>query len=131
MSSDKKIVKEAVKRVTAKKLFWRHFLVFVMGNFILFFMSLSSWTPAIFFLLTLVWMRLLATHFKNAYPEVINDFAISFHEGAEDQAIDKEIKKLEAEEALPEADRLILKKTSPKFTLKALISKQYEDTDLV
>lgn len=127
MSSDKNTIKKAVKRVMARKYFWRHFLVFVLGNFILFFLSLSAWTPAIFYLLTLVWMRLLAYHFKTAYPSVIEDFKLSFHEPAEDQAIEQEIKKIE--KGVDEVEELPLK--TPKLTLRTILRKDYEDRDLV
>jgi len=93
----------------------------------LFFLSLSAWTPAIFYLLTLVWMRLLAYHFKTAYPAVIEDFKLSFHEPAEDHAIEQEIKKIE--KGLDEVEGLPLH--SPKLSLKTLLRKDYEDGDLV
>lgn len=127
MSSEKDTIKKAVKRVMTRKYFWRHFLVFVVGNFLLFFLSLSAWIPAIFYFLTLIWMRLLAYHFTSAYPSVTEDFKLSFHEPAEDYAIDQEIKKIE--KGLDELEGLPLK--SPKLNLKTILRKDYEDGDLV
>ena len=128
MTSDKKTIKKAVKRVLTRKLFWRHFVVFVVGNFILFFLSLSAWTPALFYLFTLVWMRLLAFHFKNAYPHIADDFKLSFYEPAEDYAIDQEIKKIESGEEEKEEE---LSLQSPKLALRTILKKNYEDGDLV
>jgi len=131
MSSDQKTVKKAVKRVVNRKYFWRHFIIFVFGNFLLFIMSLDSWTAPVFFLLSLIWMRLLAFHFKKAYPEVINDCKLAFHEGAEDVAIDREIKKIELEKDLPKEAPLELGKEPQRFVLKPLLNRKYEDGDLV
>ena len=131
MSSDQKIVKEAVRRVLNRKYFWRHFVIFVTGNFLLFIMSMDSWTAPVFFLLSLIWMRLLAFHFKRAYPEVLDDCKLAFHDDAEDVAIDREIKKIEWQKNLPKEKPLELKKEPQRFVLKHLLNRKYEDGDLV
>jgi len=127
MSSDKNTIKKAVKRVMTRKYFWRHFLVFIVGNFVLFFLSLSAWSPAIFYFLTLIWMRILAYHFKSAYPNVTEDFKLSFHEPAEDYAIEQEIKKIE--KGIDKFEELPL--ATPKLSLKTILKKDYEEGDLV
>lgn len=127
MATDKNTIKKAVKRVMSRKYFWRHFLVFVIGNFVLFFLSLTAWTPALFYLLTLVWLRLLAFHFKSAYPTVAEDFKLSFYEPAEDYAINQEIKKIE--QGIEEEQELPLQ--SPKLTLKTILRKNYKEEDLL
>jgi len=131
MSSDQKIVKEAVKRVLNRKYFWRHFIIFVAGSFLLFILSLDSWSAPVFFLLSLIWMRLLAFHFKQAYPEVLSDCKMAFHEGAEDVAIEREIKKMEWQKDLPKEAPLELKKEPQRFVLKPLLNRDYEEGDLV
>jgi len=73
---------------------------------------------------------LLASHFKRAYPEVADDCKLAFHEGAEDVAIDKEIKKIEWEKTLSK-EALELKKESQRFVLKPLLNRKYEEGDLV
>jgi len=130
MSSDRKIIKEAVKRVSNRKYFWRHFVIFVAGSFLLFIISIDSWTAPVCILLSLIWMRLLAFHFKWAYPEVANDCILAFHEGAEDVAIDREIRKIDWEEGLPK-EPLELKKEPQRFVLKPLLNRDYEEGDLV
>ena len=118
-------------RVVNRKYFWRHFVLFVAGNFLLFIMSFDSLAAPLFFLLSLIWMRLLAFHFKRTYPEVINDCKLAFHDGAEDVAIDREVKKIELEKNLPKEAPLELEKEPQRFILKPLLNRNYEDGDLV
>jgi len=130
MSPEQTIIKKAVKRVSNRKYFWRHFVIFVAGSFLLFIISLDSWMAPACILLSLFWMRLLASHFKRAYPEVADDCKLAFHEGAEDVAIDKEIKKIEWEKTLSK-EALELKKEPQRFVLKPLLNRKYEEGDLV
>ncbi len=88
---NKKLYKAAYDRVLQKRYFYRHLIIFVVGNFMLFFLSLQSWTPAIFYLLTLIWIRVIALHFANAYPEIVDDFGFNT-EAAEEKAIEREMK---------------------------------------
>ena len=94
---NRKLYKAAYDRVLEKKYFFRHLIVFVIGNFVLFFFSLQSWTPAVFYLLTLIWIRVIALHFSNAYPEVVADFSFK-NEAAEEKAIKREMKLLKKQQ---------------------------------
>lgn len=131
----RKLYKAAYNRVLDKKYFYRHMILFVIGNFLLFFFSLQSWTPAFYYLLTLVWIRVIAIHFANAYPEVVKDFHFR-NEAAEEKAIKKEMKRIKKQRKAAEKKRASVEKTvssplplRPIFSEK--ISKKYTDTDLV
>ncbi len=131
---NRKLYKAAYNNVLDKKHFYRHLIIFVIGNFVLFFLSLQSWTPSIFYLLTLIWIRVLALHFANAYPEVVKDFGFK-DDAAEEKAIDKEMKRIKKQQKAAKK-RKAAQKTSPtKLPLKPIFStasnKKYEDTDLV
>ena len=131
---NRKLYKAAYNNVLDKKYFYRHLIIFVIGNFVLFFLSLQSWTPSIFYLLTLIWIRVLALHFANAYPEVVKDFGFK-DEAAEEKAIDKEMKRIKKQQKAAKK-RKATKNTSPtKLPLTPIFStasnKKYEDTDLV
>ena len=94
---NRRLYKNAYRQILEKRYFFRHLILFVVGNFVLFFFSLASWTPTIFYLLTLVWIRVLALHFTHAYPEVVK----SFHyrtEAEEEAAIKKEMKRMKQEQ---------------------------------
>ncbi len=131
---DHRLYKTAYKRVLEKKFFFRHLLVFVIGNFLLFFISLNSWTPGFFYLLTLIWMRILAIHFKNAYPEVAANFRFN-NEYEEDKAIKKEMKRLK--KLQKQKQKQLIQNTAPKESLPLKPAyakskpKNYEDSDLV
>lgn len=124
---NKKLYKAAYDRVLEKRYFYRHLIIFVIGNFVLFFLSLQSWTPAIFYLLTLIWIRVIALHFANAYPEVVADFG--FHnEVAENKAIKREMKFLKKQQKAKakEKEQLPLKPILAKDTPSS-----YNESDLV
>lgn len=127
---NRKLYKAAYDRVLEKKYFYRHLILFVVGNFVLFFLSLQSWTPAIFYLLTLIWIRVLALHFANAYPEVVADFGFK-DEKAEEKAIKKEMKFLK-KQAKAKTKEKVTEQTLP---LQRMLSKEtpsaYSESDLV
>ena len=131
---NRKLYKAAYDRVLDKKYFYRHLIVFIVGNFILFFLSLQSWTPAIFYLLTLIWIRVIALHFANAYPEVVKDFRFK-DEAAEEKAIEKELKLLKKERKAKKKLATAQKTATPKLPLKPIVAKEgnrpYTDSDLV
>ena len=128
---NRKLYKAAYDRVLDKKYFYRHLISFIIGNFVLFFLSLQSWTPAIFYLLTLIWIRVIALHFASAYPEVVKDFGFK-NEAAEEKAIEKEMKWLKKQQKKLAATQ---KTTTPKLPLKPIVAKDgnrpYTDSDLV
>jgi len=131
---NRKLYKAAYNRVLNKNYFYRHLIVFIIGNFVLFFLSLQSWTPAIFYLLTLIWIRVIALHFASAYPEVVSDFGFK-NEMTEDKAIEKEMKWLKKQEKIKKKLAAAKKNTTPEFTLKPIATQEgnrpYIDSDLV
>ena len=131
---NRKLYKAAYNKVLDKKYFYRHLIIFVIGNFVLFFLSLQSWTPYIYYLLTLIWIRVLALHFANAYPEVVKDFGFK-DEAAEERAIDKEMKRIKKREKAAQKRKAAQKEASAKLPLQPILTtasnKKYEDTDLV
>ena len=131
---NRKLYKTAYNRVLDKKNFSRHLMVFVAGNFVLFFLSLQSWTPAIFYLLTLIWIRVIALHFASAYPEVVKDFNFK-DEAAEEKAIEKELKWLKKQQKEKKKLAAAQKIATPKLPLKPIAVKEgnrpYTDSDLV
>jgi len=131
---NRKLYKAAYDRVLDKKYFYRHLIVFVVGNFILFFLSLQSWTPAVFYLLTLIWIRVIALHFASAYPEVVKDLRFK-DEATEEKAIEKELKLLKKERKAIKKLATAQKMATPKLPLKPIVAKEgnrpYADSDLV
>ncbi len=131
---NRKLYKAAYNNVLDKKYFYRHLIIFVVGNFLLFFLSLQSWTPSIFYLLTLIWIRVLALHFANAYPEVVKDFGFK-DEAAEESAIDKEMRRIKKRQKAAKKRKDSQENTSPELPLKPILTtdrnKKYRDTDLV
>ncbi len=131
---NRKLYKAAYNNVLDKKYFYRHLIIFVIGNFVLFFLSLQSWTPSIFYLLTLIWIRALALHFANAYPEVVKDFGFK-NEAAEEKEIDKEMKRIKKRQKAAKKRKDRQENTSPELPLKPIFArdtnKNYEDRDLV
>ena len=131
---NRKLYKAAYNRVLDKKNFSRHLMVFVAGNFVLFFLSLQSWTPAIFYLLTLIWIRVIVLHFASAYPEVVKDFNFK-DEAAEEKAIEKEMKLLKKEQKAKKKLAAAQKIATTKLPLKPIVAKEgnrpYADSDLV
>ncbi len=131
---NRKLYKAAYDRVLDKKYFFRHLIVFVMGNFVLFFWSLQSWTPAVFYLLTLIWIRVVALHFASAYPEVVKDFRFK-NEAAVEKAIEKELKLLKKQQKEKKKLAAAQKTTAIKLPLKPIVAKEgnrpYIDSDLV
>ena len=99
-----------------------------------FFLSLQSWTPAIFYLLTLIWIRVIVLHFANVYPEVVKDFGFK-DEAAEEKAIDKELKWLKKQQKEKKKLAAAQKIATPKLPLKPIVAKEgnrpYADSDLV
>ena len=130
---NRKLYKAAYNNVLDKKYFYRHLIIFVVGNFVLFFLSLQSWTPAIYYLLTLIWIRVLALHFANAYPEVVKDFGFK-NEAAEERAINKEMKRIKKRQKIAAKQKANREKESDlplKPILATKTNKNYNDTDLV
>lgn len=131
---NRKLYKTAYDRVLDKKYFYRHLIVFVGGNFVLFFLSLQSWTPAVFYLLTLIWIRVIALHFANAYPEVVQDFGFK-NEAAEEKAIEREMKLLKKQQKAKKKLAAAQKTTAIKLPLKPIVAKEgnrpYADSELV
>ena len=131
---NRKLYKAAYNNVLDKKYFYRHLIIFVIGNFVLFFLSLQSWTPSIYYLLTLIWIRVLALHFANAYPEVVKDFGFK-DEAAEERAIDKEMKRIKKRQKAAKKREVTPKTAQTEFPLKPILAtdsnKKYKDTDLV
>lgn len=131
---NRKLYKAAYNNVLDKKYFYRHLILFVIGNFVLFFLSLQSWTASIYYLLTLIWIRVLALHFANAYPEVVKDFGFK-DEVAEEKEIDEEMKRIKKREKVAKKRERSQEQTSPKLPLKPIftrnVDKNYEDRDLV
>ncbi|MEM1120489.1 MAG: 2TM domain-containing protein [Bacteroidota bacterium] len=123
---NRKLYKAAYDRVLEKKYFFRHLIVFVIGNFVLFFLSLQAWTPAIFYLLTLIWIRVIALHFANAYPEVVADFSFK-NEAAEEKAIKREMKLLKKQQ------KAAAKVAAQKLKLQPVVENptNYNESDLV
>ena len=130
---NRKLYKAAYNNVLDKKYFYRHLIVFVIGNFVLFFLSLQSWTPAVYYLLTLIWIRVLALHFANAYPEVVKEFGFK-DEAAEERAIDKEMKRIKKRRKAAEKRKAKQEKATS-LSLNPILAtetdKKYKDTDLV
>lgn len=131
---NRKLYKAAYNNVLDKKYFYRHLIIFVIGNFALFFLSLQSWTPSIYYLLTLIWIRVLAIHFANAYPEVVKDFSFK-DEAAEERAIDKEMKRIKKRQKVAKRRKADQESNASELPLKPIFStkteKKYQDTDLV
>jgi len=130
---NRKLYKAAYNNVLDKKYFYRHLILFVIGNFVLFFLSLQSWTPFVFYLLTLIWIRVLALHFANAYPEVVKDFGFK-DEAAEERAIDKEMKRIKKRQKAAKKRNAKQQNTTTGLPLKPILTtdtKTYRDTDLV
>lgn len=131
---NRKLYKAAYNNILDKKYFYRHLIIFVIGNFVLFFLSLQSWTPSIYYLLTLIWIRVLALHFANAYPEVVKDFGFRDEE-EEERAIEKEMKRIKKrrkaakKRKTPQATITKDLPLNPIFATKT--EKKYNDTDLV
>jgi len=130
---NRKLYKAAYNNVLDKKYFYRHLIIFVVGNFVLFFLSLQSWTPAVYYLLTLIWIRVLALHFANAYPEVVKDFGFK-NEAAEERAINKEMKRIKKRQKIAAKQKANREKEASlplKPILATKTNKKYKDTDLV
>ncbi|MEM6317168.1 MAG: 2TM domain-containing protein [Bacteroidota bacterium] len=130
---NRKLYKTAYQRVLERKYFYRHLILFVMGNFVLFFLSVGSWTPAIFYLLTLIWIRVLALHFANAYPEVVKDFGFKTQK-QEEKAIEKELKKIKKERKKAKVQRKEIEEKE-ELPLQPLLiknnGKSYNESELV
>lgn len=131
---NRKLYKAAYIRVLEKKYLHRHVIVFVVGNFGLFFLSLQSWTPAIYYLLTLIWIRVLAIHFTSAYPEIAKEFRFKT-EKEEDKAIDKELVRIKKSQKQQKKKVLLAQKAAENLALETILdkeqSKKYNDSELV